>query len=77
MDDIFNKENAVKSNAQELPQIQWRLSLDRYLFGDGYLEADHYEMMSSEQKNVIQEIKKAKKRSTYVNSKGNLHHSLE
>ena len=77
MEDIFKKENAVQSEGSSLPDVQWRVSLDRYLFCDGYIEAEHYIAMSEKQKFTIQEIKKAKKRSTYSNNKGNLHHSLE
>ena len=67
----------IPQEKSELTAVQWRYSIDRYLYGDGYLEAEHYVAMSETQKFCIQEIKKAKKRSTYSNNKGNLHHSLE
>jgi len=50
---------------QELRNKEFNEVLDRYLFGDGHMEAEKYEQMSDFQIEVVQIIKKAKKRNKY------------
>ena len=82
LEDIVNAHNALEKQYKGFPvgsgltDAEWRVTLDRYLFGDETMESETYIAMNERQQFVIQEIKKARKRQEYENTKGNLHHSL-
>jgi hypothetical protein len=52
-----------------LQEPEFQRVLDRYLWGDGSMLSEEYEGMSKEQQNIIQNIKRSKKRKAYENAK--------
>lgn len=45
-----------------LPDKDFSAVLDRYLWGDGHMEADEYATMNLDQQSIIQVIKRSRKR---------------
>lgn len=61
-----------------LPDTDFRNVIDEYLWGNGSMSSDEYETMNDEQKTIIQNIKRSKKRhQARTQEKDTIHHSLQ
>lgn len=85
LDEIIDLHNTliktynVANTGIGLTRDEFNAVLDKFLWngkGESGMSPDEYERMSAEQKAVIQEVKKSKKRRDYVPPEG-LHHGAE
>ena len=54
-----------QGGGEGLPKKEFDELLDDYCWNDGAMASEHYEKMSAEQQNIIQAIKRSKKREIY------------
>lgn len=67
-----------RAHGPGLPDADFRNVIDEYLWGNGSMSSDEYETMNDEQKTIIQNIKRSKKRhQARTQEKDTIHHSLQ